>query len=78
MMSQTLSFVVLHDCLEDAAYALEAGQSDQAVAYLETARYRLRELVADLMTARNQITELEELLHHVVTHSPTTSPSEIS
>lgn len=70
MMSQTLSFVVLHDCLEDAAYALEAGQSDQAVAYLETARHRLRELVMDLMAARNQISELEDLLSQTVAYPP--------
>lgn len=73
MMSQTLSFVVLHDCLEDAAYALQAGEADQAVACLETARYRLRELVTDLMVARNQIVELEELLGYTVACSSAAS-----
>lgn len=78
MMSQTLNFVVLHDCLEDAAYALDAGQPDQAVAYLDSARSRLKELVLDLIAARSQITELEALLNAEISRYDATQISEVA
>ncbi len=62
MMSQTSNFVVLQDCLEDAAFALQTGQPDQAVAHLYTARGCLEELVSALVMINRQVTGFEEHL----------------
>lgn len=62
MLSKTLDFVVLQDCLEDANYALQTGDRQKAEAYLNTARQSLRTLAAELVEARGQIRDLEEQL----------------
>jgi hypothetical protein len=64
MISKTLDFVVLQDCLEDANYALQVGDRQQAEACLNTARQSLRTLAAELVEARTKIQELEDQLEH--------------
>ncbi len=58
--SSTLGFIVLQDCLEDATYAIEAGNDETAAACLKTARQNLRSLVMELVTAKSRIEELEK------------------
>lgn len=65
MMSKTLDFVVLQDCLEDASYALQMGDRRQAEACLNTARQSLRTLAAELVDARGKIRELEDQLGQI-------------
>jgi predicted nucleic acid-binding Zn-ribbon protein len=66
MLSNTLGFVVLQDCLEDANYAVEVGDVQRARACLKTARQNLRSLVMELMTAKGRIEELEAQLGEVM------------
>jgi hypothetical protein len=65
MMSRTLDLVVLQDCLEDAGFALQAGDRLQAEACLTTARQSLRALAAELVDARSKIKDLEDQLSHI-------------
>jgi hypothetical protein len=61
--SPVISFILIQDCLDDATYAINSGNHPLAVSYVTLAKQRLKELVIELKTTKQNLDVLEACLN---------------